>query len=207
MQKSAILELRTRRDPLEGRGKEVQAVGKTSKKSKKAKTKGNGRGKKYTEKERGKVRELLAMGYSVHDISERTKIPESTIRSWKVALLSETPEELAKVRAEKRAALAGKVWDDAILAEELLARRLERALKVEDGLDTIIGIVMSASEEEMAPETRRNILRQLEGLRFDRPGDITQVFGTMVDKHAKLMGDDKTHVELSGTVGTRLEDT
>ena len=182
-------------------------MGKTSKKSKKTKTKGNGRGKKYSEKERGKVRELLAMGYSVHDISERTKIPESTIRSWKVALLSETPEELAKVRAEKRAALAGKVWDDAILAEELLARRLERALKVEDGLDTIIGIVMSATEEEMTPETRKNILRQLEGLRFDRPGDITQVFGTMVDKHAKLMGDDKTHVELSGTVGTRLEDT
>ena len=77
---------------------------------------------------------------------------------------------------------------------------------MEDGLDTIIGIVMSATEDEMTPETRKNILRQLEGLRFDRPGDITQVFGTMVDKHAKLMGDDKTHVELSGTVGTKLED-
>lgn len=182
-------------------------MGKTSKKSKKTQTKGNGRGKKYTEKERGTVREMLAMGYSVHGISERTQIPESTIRSWKVALLSEAPEELAKVRAEKRAALAGKVWDDAILAEELLARRLERALEVEDQLDTLIGIVMSASEEEMAPETRRSILRQLEGLRFDRPGDITQVFGTMVDKHAKLIGDDKTHVELSGSVGTKLEDT
>lgn len=182
-------------------------MGKTSKKPKKIKTKGNGRGKKYSEKERGQVRELLAMGYSVHDISERTKIPESTIRSWKVALLSETPEELAKVRAEKRAALAGKVWDDAILAEELLARRLERALKVEDGLDTLIGLVESATEEELSPESRRGILRTLEGLRFDRAGDITQVFGTMVDKHAKLMGDDKTHVELSGTVGTRLEDT
>ena len=189
-----------------GRGKEVQTVGKTTKKPKKAKTKGNGRGKKYSEKERGTVRELLAMGYSVHDISERTKIPESTIRSWKVALLSETPEELAKVRAEKRAALAGKVWDDAILAEILLSRRLERAIKLEDGLDTIIGIVMSATEEEMTPETRRSILKQLEGLRFDRPSDITQVFGTMVDKHAKLMGDDKTHVEVSGTVGTRFED-
>lgn len=181
-------------------------MGKTTKKSQKAKTKGNGRGKKYSEKERGTVRELLAMGYSVHDISERTKIPESTIRSWKVALLSEAPEELAKVRAEKRAALAGKVWDDAILAEILLSRRLERAIKLEDGLDTIIGIVMSATEEEMTPETRRNILKQLEGLRFDRPGDITQVFSTMVDKHAKLMGDDKTHVEVSGTVGTRFED-
>ena len=182
-------------------------MGKTAKKSKKVKTKGNGRGKKYSEKERGTVRELLAMGYSVRDISERTKIPESTIRSWKVSLLSEAPEELAKVRAEKRAALAGKVWDDAILAEILLSRRLERAIKLEDGLDVIIGIVMSATEEELSPETRRSILKQLEGLRFDRPGDITQVFSTMVDKHAKLMGDDKTHVELSGTVGTKLEDT
>jgi len=178
-------------------------VGKTVKKSK---VKGKGRGKKYSEKQKSTVREMLAMGYSIREISEKVKIPESTIRSWKTALISEAPEELAKVRAEKRAELAGAVWDDAIMAEKLLSLRLERAVKLEHGLDALIGVVMGATEQELDPETRRNILKSLQAMRFDRPGDITQVFGVMIDKHYKLVGDEKTKVELNGTLGTKLED-
>lgn len=174
--------------------------------AKRSKVKGKGRGRKYSEKQRSMVREMLAMGYSIREISVKVKIPESTIRSWKTALISEAPEELAKVRAEKRAELAGAVWEDAILAEKLLSMRLSRAIKLEDGLDALIGIVMTASEDELDPETRRNILKSLQAMRFDRPGDITQVFGVMVDKHYKLVGDEKTQVELSGSVGTKLED-
>lgn len=198
-----MVEIKTRRDPDSGRGKEVQTVGKTVKKSK---VKGKGRGKKYSEKQKSTVREMLAMGYSIREISEKVKIPESTIRSWKTAILSETPEELAKVRAEKRVELAGAVWDNAVNANKLLTMRLERALKLEDGLDAIIGIVMTATEDELDPETRRNILKSLQAMRFDRPTDIAQVFGVAVDKHYKLVGDEKTQVELSGSVCTKLED-
>ena len=113
---------------------------------------------------------------------------------------------MAKVRAEKRVELAGAVWDNAVNANKLLTMRLERALKLEDGLDAIIGIVMTATEDELDPETRRNILKSLQAMRFDRPTDIAQVFGVAVDKHYKLVGDEKTQVELSGSVGTKLED-
>lgn len=191
---------------MEGRGKEVETVGKTAKKSKKTQTKGNGRGKKYNEKQKTQVKEMLAMGHSVREISERTKIPESTIRSWKNSIISDDPDELAKVRAEKRTELAGKVWDDAIRAETLLSMRLERAIREEAGLDALMSLVLGASEEELDNETRRNILKQLQSMRFDKPSDIVTVFGTMVDKHAKLIGDEKTKVEMSGTVGTRFED-
>ena len=175
-------------------------------KKKKGSKKGKGRGKKYCEKDKTRVKEMLAMGHSIREISDSTKIPESTIRSWKNAILSDDPEELSKVRTEKRTELAGKVWDDAIRAETLLSMRLERAIREEAGLDALMSLVLGASEEELDNETRRNILKQLQSMRFDRPSDIVMVFGTMVDKHAKLIGDEKTKVEVSGTV-TRLEDT
>lgn len=182
-------------------------AGSSGKKSKKGKkVGGKQQGRKYSEEVRQKALMLIADGKSVREVSEEMQVPESTIKSWKKASLESDPQELAKLRLERKMRFAAIAGANAEKAALLIGRNLERIQSSQDELDKLIRAVGELGpEDEVTKEQAKRAVEVLNRLKDPGLRDLSVAAGTMYDKAALAEGD--ATVNLGGTVGVhKIED-
>ncbi len=162
-------------------------------------------GKPYDDRTRMRVIAFLATNMSIAEIHRKTGVAESTIRSWKKQYLEDNPNALSELRAQKCAGFAAVAFSDMEKAQRIMGRRLDRVESDEDVIDEVIQIVKKAGPEELSKEDKKRIIKMLGDLRFDDAGKLSTVIGVLYDKAALASGEPTVNV--SGAVGTRLEDT
>lgn len=179
-------------------------AGKSGKKSRAKKASQQGR--KYSEEVRQKALILIADGKSVREVSEEMQVPESTIKSWKKASLESDPQELAKLRLERKMRFAAIAGANAEKAALLIGRNLERIQSSQDELDKLIRAVGELGpEDEVTKEQAKRAVEVLNRLKDPGLRDLSVAAGTMYDKAALAEGD--ATVNLGGSVGVhKIED-
>lgn len=84
-------------------------------------------------------------------------------------------------------------WDNIKKAQEVINRRLDRALKQEAAIDELVDIVLNANDEELSEEQKKSLLHKLRKIRVDDVRDVVVVIGTLYDKQA-LANDEATNI-------------
>ena len=95
-------------------------------------------GSKYTDEQKEQALAMLTT-MSFKAVSESLKIPERTLRDWKDTEEKINPE-FAKLRNEKKKAFVEKAWSIMEKANQLLERKLDRALNKEKELTLMLRI-------------------------------------------------------------------
>jgi hypothetical protein len=118
--------------------------------------------KKYTDEDRIKAMELLALGQTLSDVHRTLNIPISTIKNWndeKTNIAKEIKKELdsdklASLRKQKKQEFVKAGWDIINLAQKLLSDKLKA--------------------DEKLPVEERKI----------KPTELTNILGVQYDKQA-----------------------
>lgn len=147
--------------------------------------KGEGMAKKkdvrYSDREREQAYALWAVCGNVTEVSERLGIPRTTVSEW----LKKAPsDDLSELRRRQKEIFIADAWRVIGDAQEVLRRRLERALSQEDAIDAIIDEVMDTPDTELSRDAKNSLIKKLTVLRCDDLSKIAVVLGTMYDKAA-----------------------
>lgn len=144
------------------------------------------KGKKYNEDVKEKAYALFASGNSYAFVSEKLGIPESTLRGWrKQPSNAENEEKLAELRAKKKQEFVDRAWRSIELSQNIMERRLRRALEQENEIDELLLLVdESARDEGLTQEMKRGLLTRVSALHCDDLGKLVQVQGVLYDKQA-----------------------
>ena len=132
---------------------------------------------RYSDREREQAYALYAVCGNVTEVAERMGIPRTTVSEW----LKKAPsDDLSELRNRQKQIFITDAWRVIGDAQEVLRRRLERALSQEDAIDTIIDEVMDMSDEELSRDAKNSLVKKLTVLRCDDLSKIAVVLGTML---------------------------
>ena len=165
------------------------------------------KGKKYSQDVIEKAYAMFAVGDSYSHVSEVLGIPKSTVRGWRKQMSNaDREEDLAQLRTKKKEEFVNNAWDSIGLAQQLLERRLRRALEQEDTIDLMMDQVDAAAREMgLTQEAKRGLVTTVSSLRCDDIGKIATILGVLYDKQA-LASKEETEI-LGGSVDLkRFED-
>ena len=87
-------------------------------------------------------------------------------------------------------------WRTIHAGQELLVRRLERAVQSEELLDEMMH-AFTAGASELNGDQLRQMIREFQDLKIMDIGKIAVVLGTMYDKQALIAKEATAHVEIS----------
>ena len=154
--------------------------------------------RRYTDEDRIKALELLALGHSLSDVSRTFNIPITTIHNWEKEktdgareLKKElNSEELERIRKEKKEEFVAKANDIIKKGLSLLDKRITRALEEEESLDELIcELVKKNNENELSISEIKEIANKLKEMKVQRVSEITTAIGTLYDKQALAIGE------------------
>lgn len=174
------------------------------------------RGSRHSDEIRENAYALLASGLSVSAVAHDLGLQRSTVdtwwRAWKntsskleeptqtgadaaageekkaPAQSNETDGEktLNELRQEKKRQFVDNSWKIIEGAQQLLERRIERAIHKEDVLDEIVNMVENSA---LTDEQQKNIIRKLSAIRLDDIRALSSILATCYDKQALASGD------------------
>lgn len=143
--------------------------------------------------------EVMERAYALFELTDNNSaiarklgVPTSTVRGWrrKYETLLQTDEEFAKVRTLKKERLVRDAWRGVELSFKSLLRRLERAVREEDEIDSLIELAaQAATEEGISQQERQTLLNRLRALKCEDLGKLVTVIGTLYDKQALASGE------------------
>ena len=145
------------------------------------------KGKKYNDDVKEKAYALFDTNNNLTYISQKLGIPKSTLFGWKKEYDARTEEDknLAQLRTKKKEKFILGAWRSIELSQQILERRLARALEEETRIDELMLLVdESARKEGFTQEMRKGLLTRVAQLHCDDLGKLVQVLGTLYDKQA-----------------------
>lgn len=146
--------------------------------------------RKKTTRAREKASTSSTGGKDSEDLKERDSPDEPNDKSGEEA---EKEKKRKSELIENKKKFSKDSWKNIEKAQEIINRRLDRALKQEAVLDEIVDIVLGADSEDLSEEQKKSILHKLRKIRLDDVRDIAVVIGTLYDKQA-LANDEATNI-------------
>lgn len=148
---------------------------------------------------------LLSSGMICSQVAKELNLPYTTVKTWEKKWenesVTENDEEVTKnlvaIRNAKKEEFARNAWNIIDKANELLMRRIQRALECEDEIDSLIDEVMDADKEEMSDASKKAVLGKLRTIKVEDMREITTVIGTIYDKQA-LVNKEATEIVEGG---------
>jgi transposase-like protein len=157
----------------------------------------------YNDKDKEKAFALLTSGETCSQVAETLGIPYTTVKTWEKKWeeegFGEDNKNLVEIRNQKKEEFTRNAWDIIGKANELLSRRIERALASEDEIDEIINEVALAGKATLQPEEKKHLFSKLRAIKVDDIREIATVIGTIYDKQA-LANKEATSVVEGGVV-------
>ena len=144
------------------------------------------RGSKYTDEQKEQALVMLTT-MSVKAVSENLNIPENTLRDWKKNAEKTNPE-FVELRNEKKKQFVEKAWNIMEKANQLLERKLDRALTKEKELDDALDELYEETDFEKKKDREKylRVARKVDALKMENIGQLSTVIGTMYDKQALI---------------------
>ena len=157
------------------------------------------RGKKHSLETKEKVRALCTSGFSVKEVHGFTGVSENTIYDWLNGDFL-TDDEFKKVRDENKKRVINKSWDAVLTAIDVMNRKIERALGAEEAARSIIDKILKGKDlsEAELQKARLGLKLELERASSVTLGDVTRLYGVLIDKISLLSGDPTANLNLSG---------
>ena len=143
-------------------------------------------GSKYTDEQKEQALAMLTT-MSVKAVSENLNIPENTLRDWKKNAEKTNPE-FVELRNEKKKQFVEKAWNIMEKANQLLERKLDRALTKEKELDDDLDELYEETDFEKKKDREKylRVARKVDALKMENIGQLSTVIGTMYDKQALI---------------------
>lgn len=163
----------------------------------------------YTKKQKAEALKRLNAGESPSAISREMKIPRSTLLGWKDVEStgartrkknagarrvsdSSTGKETNKPNVQQtdneqmqnKQNFSKASWGNIDKAQELLGRRLSRAIDYEKEIDEIVDIILKARDEELDYKQKMTLINKLKAIKITDIRDIVVMIGTLYDKQA-----------------------
>ncbi|MBQ7846865.1 MAG: hypothetical protein IJ344_01140 [Clostridia bacterium] len=163
-------------------------------------------GKKYGDELKEQARALLSVNDNVSEVAKCLGLGESTVRSWKNKFETEKgSENLAKLREKKKEQFVKSAWKTIGKLNKLIDSRVDRALKQEELLDTLLDEVERLPREELTEADRRSLRAKISAIKVEDLSKLSTVLGTLYDKQA-LACKDATEVIEGQLDSKRVED-
>lgn len=137
------------------------------------------KGKKISDAKREKVIALFSAGESYSDIAKVTKVSKTAISGIVKAYRESVPDELERLRIEKRTELIDDAAEVVKGLYTLLGRRVKTLLEHEDKLDDIIDVIADADGSD---KWKNGLINKISGLLSPKLTEITIAMGTAYDK-------------------------
>ena len=144
------------------------------------------RGQKYPDEIKEKAFLLYATCGNYNEVSRQLCVPYATVKGW---IDGKKPDELDKLREEKKRGFIDKASDIIDKGLRLLNRRLDRAIEHENDLDKLIDEIYRTGKEELSQEEKNRLVSKIRSLQIQNMRDITTAIGTLYDKRALAKGD------------------
>lgn len=155
--------------------------------------------KSYGDRERELAFALYAVSGNISEVAEKLNIPRSTVGEW---LKKYSPDALEDIRKAHKEVFIAEAWGIIGDTQEVLRRRLRRAIDSEDAIDELVRIVEDVSEDDMSDTEKSLLIKKLRAISCEDLSKLAAVMGTMYDK-AALASKEATAI-LGGSL--RLED-
>ena len=167
------------------------------------------RGQKYNDDIKEKAFALLAVNNNVQEVAKQLDLPYNTVKTWEKKFLKEAEDEqttnsevknLIELRNKKKKEFVDSSWNIISKAQELLERRITRALENEDELDSLVSEIERLDYKDLSQEQRKALYRKMATIKVEDVGKLATMLGTLYDKQA-LANDEPT-----GRIDIKLED-
>ncbi len=142
----------------------------------------------YKDDVKEKAFALFSLGENCSQVAKKLGVPYTTVKTWEKKWEKEgidgDSQNLVDIRNSKKEEFARNAWDIIDKANELLKRRIERALEYEDEIDEIVDEVANANKLTIPPEEKKALFSKLRTIKVDDIREIATVIGTIYDKQA-----------------------
>lgn len=145
----------------------------------------------YTEKQREEAIALLAVT-TLSDASRKLGIAKSTLIQWRdgtVKCAQDCSEQYEQLRTEKKKEFIESAWKSIRLANELIERQLQRALRQEADIDELLSVTLEEiGNSEMTDKQKTagisNLYKKIAALKIEDINKLSTTLGTLYDKQA-----------------------
>ena len=167
------------------------------------KGRGMSAGQKYNKDVKERAYALFDTYNNMEFISRKLGVPVSTLWGWKRKYdkATENDPAIKAAREKQKAEFVRSAWRSINMTQELLERRLRRAVEDEDVLEELFRVIKT----ETGGSERREILKRVAAMKYDDIGKLTQALGILYEKQA-LANREETEI-LGGSLSVeRFED-
>ncbi len=162
-------------------------------------------GKRYSDEIKEKALALLAVyDNNALKVAKELGLPYSSVANWKYDKkkeeeLGKSEQELEQLRQDNKKQFINNAWDIISKAQNLLERRLNRAIECEDEIDRLIDELIE--DDDLGEQQRKAILSKLKSLKLEDTRELSTVLGTLYDKQA-LANKEATSI-VEGNIGVK----
>ena len=167
------------------------------------------RGKKFNDDIKEKALALLATNNNAKFVADKLGLKYTTVKTWEKKFLEQAttgdvPQDknLVALRNKKKAEFVDNAWEIIEKTQNLLMKRIERALYSEDKIDQLLEEILLLDNKDLSQEQRKALYRKISTIKVEDVGKIATVLGTIYDKQALASNEPTSRVE--GNL--RLED-
>lgn len=155
-------------------------------------------GMKYNDDIKEKAFALLAVNNNLKAVARELKLPESTVRTWRKKWLAERDEDLSEdnknlveLRAKKKEKFVNNAWRVIESSMTIAKKRVERAVYFEQRIDAVAEAITKhhealTRETGIAWDALCEIVKELQGFKTLRLGEVSTLLGVMYDKQALI---------------------
>lgn len=151
------------------------------------------RGKKHNDDIKEKALALLAVNNNVQDVANQLGLKYSTVKTWEKKALKSSEEgeeesDLAKLRNKKKEEFVEKAWNIIEKANQLMERKIDRALTKEQELDAALEELGNQTNwnNKKDKETYFRVARKIDALKMENISQLSTIIGTLYDKQALI---------------------
>lgn len=145
------------------------------------------KGQKYNEEIKERAWAMFSVYGNISYIARRLGVPRGTVFGWKKEFEKNKhcKDELEQLRQAKKQEFIVRAWQSINLAQTILEKRLDRAVKHEAEIDEMIDLVYDiANEKEMDEKKRDALIAKIYALKCEDIGKLTSVVSLLYDKQA-----------------------
>lgn len=161
--------------------------------------KAKGKDIRYGDREKELAFALYAVSGNISEVAEKMNIPRTTVSGW---LKNASPDELEGIRRKQKENFIAEAWEIIGNAQNLIRRRIGRAVKSEDAIDELVFAVEQTPDAELSRDDKKALIKKLRLISCEDISKVAVVMGAMYDK-AALASKEATAI-LGGSL--RLED-